>query len=89
MSVTGVQSVIVKGRVNCRHQVFVAGANADYVVTVIMKDSDGVDHERSPANNTINGLSGLPIIISGRFHTIKITPPDGAAYTYEVRQLDS
>ena len=89
MSVTGVQNVVVKGRTNDRHQVFIAGSNLNYTITVLIKDEDLVDHERSPANNTINGLTGLPTIISGRFHTIRITPPDGAAYTYEIRQLDS
>ena len=87
MSVTGVQEIDVSGRGKGRHQVFVAGANLDYTVTVKIKDDDGAVHERSPANNTINGTTDVPLLIDGRFESFVITPPDGAAYTYVIRQL--
>ena len=84
MSVTGVKVIPLPANTRTKLQVFVTGSNADYSVTVFIADSDGVEHERAPLNNLINGASGLPLIIEGKFTGVKITPPDGAAYTYSL-----
>ena len=84
MSVTGVQRVKLPGTTRTKLQVFVAGSNANYVVTVKVVDNDGVEHERAPLNNTINGASGLPLQIEGKFSEVIITPPDVDPFTYSL-----
>lgn len=84
MSVTGVKNIPLPATTRTKLQVFVAGANANYVITVFVMDGDGVEHERSPLNNLINGASGIPLLIEGKFSKLRISPPDGAPYTYSL-----
>lgn len=66
------------------HQVFVAGSDASYFITVIIIDNDGVEHERTPSNNVINGASGTPLLLTGKIKAFKITPPDANPYTVDI-----